>query len=83
MPAVVSDIPGNRAVVVDGETGLVGPAGDAEALAHALIRLLSDPDLRRRLGAAARRRMETEFGIAAVARQLSNLYGRLAVERKN
>lgn len=83
VPAVVSDIPGNRAVVVDGETGLVVPAGDAEALAHALIRLLSDLDLRRRLGAAARRRMETEFGIAAVARQLSNLYGRLAVERKN
>ena len=83
VPAVVSDIPGNRAVVVDGETGLVVPAGDAEALARALIRLLSDPDLRRRLGAAARRRMEAEFGIAAVARQLSDLYGRLAAERRN
>ncbi len=83
VPAVVSDIPGNRAVVADGETGLVVPGGDAEALARALIRLLSDPDLRRRLGAAARRRMETEFGIAAVARQLSDLYGRLAAERRN
>ena len=83
VPAVVSDIPGNRAVVVAEETGLVVPAGDAEALARALIRLLSDPDLRRRLGAAARRRMEAEFGLAAVVRKLSEVYGRLAAERKN
>jgi glycosyltransferase involved in cell wall biosynthesis len=40
--------------VRDGETGVVVPAGDAPALARAIERLLSDPDLRGRLGAAAR-----------------------------
>ena len=83
LPAVVSDIPGNRAVVVDGETGLVVPAGDAEALARALVQLLSNPELRRRLGAAARRRTAAEFGIEAVARKLSAVLGRLAAEAKS
>ncbi len=43
-------------VVPDGEAGLLVPPRDAEALAGALIRLLGDADLRRRLGRAGRRR---------------------------
>jgi glycosyltransferase involved in cell wall biosynthesis len=78
IPAVVSDIPGNRAVVVDGVTGLVVPAGDEAALAQALIRLLADPDLRSRMGNAARRRMAAEFGIGSIVRQMSALYRQLA-----
>jgi glycosyltransferase involved in cell wall biosynthesis len=78
LPAVVSEIPGNRAVVVDGVTGLVVPAGDAAALAAALVRLLGDADLRRRMGSEARRRVSAEFGIETVARRLGDLYRRLA-----
>jgi glycosyltransferase involved in cell wall biosynthesis len=39
--------------VVDGENGLVVPPGDAPALRDALLRLLDEPDRRRRLGEAA------------------------------
>jgi len=42
-------------VLEDGRTALLSPAGDAEALTGAIVRLIDDGDLRRRLGAAARR----------------------------
>jgi rhamnosyl/mannosyltransferase len=45
----------------DGETGLVVPPGDAPALALAINTLLADPDLRRRMGAAGRRRVAELF----------------------
>jgi hypothetical protein len=44
--------------VVDGETGLLVDPEDPDALALALARLLRDPDLRRTLGEAGRRRVE-------------------------
>lgn len=54
---VASDTGGLRDVVVDGETGLLVPAGDREGLATALRRLLDDDELRGRMGDAARRRV--------------------------
>jgi glycosyltransferase involved in cell wall biosynthesis len=51
----------------DGETTLAVPPGDAPALAAALSRLLGDPDLRVRLGAAARERAASRFTWRAAA----------------
>ncbi|MEU5270568.1 glycosyltransferase family 4 protein [Streptomyces hygroscopicus] len=53
---------------VDGETCLAVPPGDADALATALIRLLGDADLRRRLGAAGRERVLRRFTWEQAAR---------------
>jgi glycosyltransferase involved in cell wall biosynthesis len=47
----------------DGETGITVPPADADALAAALDRLLRDPDLRLRLGGAARERVRREFSL--------------------
>lgn len=77
LPAVVSGIPGNRAVVDDGANGLVVPVNDAPALAAAILRLLREPDLRARLGEGARRRVESEFAIDRVAARLAGLYASL------
>jgi len=52
-PAVASDVPGLRDAVRDGETGLLVPAGNAAALAHALGHVLGDAALRTRLSAGA------------------------------
>ncbi len=54
-------IGGTEEAVTDGVEGLLVPPGDARALAEALARLLADPALRERLGAAARRRAERDF----------------------
>jgi glycosyltransferase involved in cell wall biosynthesis len=53
-PIVASDIGGLRDVVVDGETGLLVAPGDQEAMRAALQRLLTDAELRKRMGTAAR-----------------------------
>lgn len=53
-PTVASDAPGLRESVIDGETGLLVPHGDVEALTSALERLIRDPELRARMGAEAR-----------------------------
>ena len=54
-PAVVTDVPGLRDAVRDGETGLLVPPGEAAALARALGRVLGDAALRGRLAAGAAR----------------------------
>jgi glycosyltransferase involved in cell wall biosynthesis len=60
-PVVASAVGGLKDLVVDGETGLLVPPGDAPALRAALERLLGDRALRERLGAAARERARTDF----------------------
>ena len=68
--AVVATAVGGIAdAVVDGESGLLVEAGDEVGLRAAVVRLLEDPALRGRLGAAARERVrrESEPAIAALA----------------
>jgi len=60
VPAIVSDRVGAGYDLVEhGKTGLVYPCGDVEALARVLSQALRDPDTLRRMGEAARRRMES------------------------
>lgn len=77
LPVVASAVGGVPELVVDGETGLLVPPGDPEALADALGRLLGDAELRRRLGAAGRERAEREFGLERFRREHLELYERL------
>lgn len=65
-------------VVEDGITGLLAPPGDAGALAAALLRLLRDPELRRRMGRAGRARALKEFAPERIAGRNLEFYGRLA-----
>lgn len=77
-PVITTDCPGCRDVVRAGETGLLVPARDATALAAAIRGLLEDPGLRARMGAAARRHAEREFGIERVVQSHLELYRELA-----
>ncbi len=73
-PMVAVDGPGLREVVLDGETGLLVPPRDAQALADALEALVKDGALRRRLGQAARARAERNFGDDTVVAATMVLY---------
>jgi glycosyltransferase involved in cell wall biosynthesis len=82
IPAVVTDIPGNRAIVRDGENGVVVPVGDAEALAAGIVRLCRNADVRAAMGAAARRRVLEHYSMESVVTRLTALYGALASRRE-
>ena len=69
---------GPREIVVDGETGLLVPPGDVDALAAALDRVLSDPAFAERLGAAGRRRARERFSIERTVARLSEIYEELS-----
>jgi glycosyltransferase involved in cell wall biosynthesis len=60
-PVVAADVGGLRDLVVNGETGYLIPPRDVPSLRGALERLLTDRDLRRRLGKAGRRRAAEHF----------------------
>jgi len=74
LPVVACDIRGPREQVVHGETGLLVPSGDADALATALRDLLADPARRAAMGAAGRARAVDRYDEARiVARTLDAL----------
>jgi len=60
-PLVAADIPGARSVISSGENGFLVPPQDALSLADALARLVEAPDLRRKMGQAARRTVLQKF----------------------
>jgi glycosyltransferase involved in cell wall biosynthesis len=79
-PVVVTAVGGLPEAVQDGRTGLVVPPRDERALAEAVVRLLEDRAFARELGAAGRRRLETEWSPARVAEQTLDVYA-VAVRR--
>ncbi|QAZ66032.1 glycosyltransferase family 4 protein [Solidesulfovibrio carbinolicus] len=80
LPVIATRISGNEEVVADGETGLLVPPDDPDALAGALAGLLADAALRRRLGAAGRERVCREYSWRSVAERYAALCGSDAAE---
>jgi alpha-maltose-1-phosphate synthase len=94
-PVVASAVGGIPEVVVDGQTGIlvplqqqaespfepVDPAGYSHDLAEGINRLLGEPELRDRMAAAGRERVQEQFSWGAIARQTVDLYASLTRER--
>jgi glycosyltransferase involved in cell wall biosynthesis len=76
LPVIASAVGGMSELVVDGETGLLVPPGDADELAAALGRVIADRNLRRRFGAAGRARAEELFDLRTFHREHMELYRR-------
>ncbi len=74
IPCVVSDIPGNVAVIDHGINGLLFPVDDYCKMADAILKLLSDSSLRIELGRGARLKAEQEFDMVRIADRLSEIY---------
>ena len=82
-PVVGSKVGEMLNVVLDGQTGLLVPEGDADQLAGAVIRLLEDPELARRMGAAGRKRVEEQYGLASMVGATESLYREILEEVEN
>jgi len=80
-PCVATAVGAAPELIEDGVTGLLVPPRAPEEIARALHRLLEDADLARRLGAAARRRVESRYDIERVADLYVNLYRELLARR--
>jgi glycosyltransferase involved in cell wall biosynthesis len=81
VPIVCSRIPGNDEVVVEGETGRLVPPRDPDALAEAILAMLSDPDGSRRMGLAGHERLRTHFSLDAMVKKTAAVYERLWQEK--
>lgn len=73
-PAVTTRIGGIHELVIDGETGIILPPGDGNALASAILRLLQHPDEAARLGRNAQRRYEAGYTPNIMARRIEDLF---------
>lgn len=80
LPVVATRVGGVPEVVIDGETGLLVPPGNPQALADALLSLLSDTELARRMGQAGRRRVEQYFTLERMVKENEKLYLELLEE---
>ena len=76
-PVVATRVGGVPELVVDGETGILVPPEDTEALARAIIALLQDPLRGLSMGEAGRERVQTHFSMAAMVTKTDKLYQEL------
>jgi glycosyltransferase involved in cell wall biosynthesis len=74
LPIVTTDTVGCREAVRNGDNGFLVPASDVQALADALNILISDADLRKRMGKQSRRRAEREFSSEQVNSETLAVY---------
>jgi glycosyltransferase involved in cell wall biosynthesis len=73
-PVVATNVGGNPEIVVHGETGLLVPPADGDALAKAILSILEDKEVALRFGRAGRKRIEERFSVDVMLRNYENLF---------
>jgi len=81
-PVIASRVGSVPEMIVDGESGLLCEPGDLEAFASAALRLLRDEELRRRMGAAGREHIHSEFREEIMIEQYFRLFERITGKRQ-
>lgn len=76
VPVVASRLDGIAEVVTDHRDGLLMEPGDAGAFANAITSLLNDPEMRRSMGIAARRKIEEGFSAQRMVAEIEAVYDR-------
>ena len=74
VPAVATTYGGNPYMITEGVNGLLVPEKDADAMADAILKIMNDPDLLKRLSDGARRLYREKFTARAMTEQLERLY---------
>lgn len=77
LPCVATRVGGNAEALTEGVNGFLVENEDPEAMADRLLRLLRDPNLRREMGQAARRTVESRFSMSAMMTRLAGIYDEL------
>jgi glycosyltransferase involved in cell wall biosynthesis len=74
---LITDIPGNKKLVVDGESGIVVPKANAKALAEGLKKYMDSPNLIARYGEAAQNRIQSELHTSKTVNEYEKFYKEL------
>jgi glycosyltransferase involved in cell wall biosynthesis len=77
LPVVSTRCGGPETTILEGETGLLVPVGDGRVFADAMERLVTEPELARRMGEAGRARAEEHFSLEAAGRVFLDRYDAL------
>lgn len=77
LPCVASDVDGVPEVVKHDESGLLVPPSNASALSESLARLVVDPELRAKFGAAAKERIGRDFSLIGMMAAYENAYSQV------
>ena len=80
-PIVATDVGSNPELVVAGRTGMLVPADDVGILTDTLMDLIRNPDMRKELGVAARRRAEDEYSLDRMVHKYESVYERLSAHQ--
>jgi glycosyltransferase involved in cell wall biosynthesis len=76
-PTVATNVPGNSEVVSDGITGFLVPPRNPEELADAILKILSNDTLRRRMGDKCREEVIRKYDWSIIARRAEEIYSSL------
>jgi glycosyltransferase involved in cell wall biosynthesis len=77
VPTVATEVGGTPELVLEGETGVLVPPADSDALARSIITLLQDRELRSRMGQQALERAQSQFSPARMIERNEQLYAEL------
>lgn len=74
---LITDIPGNKNLVINGESGIVVPKADAKALAEGMKQYINNPELIEKYGKAAQNRIQTVFHTSKTVEEYEKFYKEL------
>jgi N,N'-diacetylbacillosaminyl-diphospho-undecaprenol alpha-1,3-N-acetylgalactosaminyltransferase len=83
LPVVATDVPGCREAVIHGETGFLVPPRNVDELIQAIQKLIENPELRKQMGLAGRKRVVQYFAIEQIVEKYLDLYIELLSRNKN
>lgn len=75
IPCVATDTGGAGEIIKDGKTGYIVPIDDDQSMARRVLKLLTNPGIRRRTGQSAREMISKDFSVTAVGENLLRVYG--------
>lgn len=81
-PIVATDVSGNREAIVNGETGILVPPKDPQAMAQAVLDLLQNPEKGQRMGEKGREFAMANFGVDQHAKRILDIYENFLKKRK-
>jgi len=77
LPVIASRVSGVVDIINDTVDGILIPSEDPQALAHAMKRIIAEPEIATRLGRQARQKVTSEFSLESIADLYSDLYEQL------